>query len=138
DKNPNTRGVQLAAHAFGVHLEEPENIGVVKALVAFRTEGLPVEKLKRLEVFVAIAQNEDAATAEAHVVLPAQGVKPAYGKWLAGTIAGWTAFVGFLLFMSWALLALTRLVIWAGDLFTVNWGLSPALGTIVSLLLVLV
>jgi NADH dehydrogenase/NADH:ubiquinone oxidoreductase subunit G len=66
--------VQLSAHAFGVHLEEPDTIGVVKALVAFRTEGLPVDKLKRLEVFVAIAQNEDAATAEAHVVLPAQSV----------------------------------------------------------------
>ena len=69
---------------------------------------------------------------------PLKGVKPAYGKWLAGTIAGWATFVGFLLFMSWALLALTRLIIWIGDLIPLNWGLSTALGTIVSLLLVLV
>src|SRR5437660_1372226 len=40
--------------------------------------------------------------------------------------------------MSWLFLALTRLCIWIGDLFTVNWGLSPAIGTILSLILVLV
>ena len=74
DKNPNTHGVQLAAHAFGVQLEEPSGVGSVKALVAFRTEGLPIEKLQRLEVFIAVAQNENAATAEAHVVLPCQSV----------------------------------------------------------------
>ncbi len=67
DKNPNTRGVQLAAHAFGVQLEEPSGIGQVKALIAFRTDGLPADLLKRLEIFVAIAQNEGT---EAHVTLP--------------------------------------------------------------------
>src|SRR5205823_1436000 len=51
---------------------------------------------------------------------------------------GWATFVGFLLFMSWALLALTRLIIWIGDQIPVNWGLSAPLGTIISLLLVLV
>src|SRR5437660_278783 len=40
--------------------------------------------------------------------------------------------------MSWLFLALTRLCIWIGDLFTVNWGLSPAIGTILSLIMVLV
>jgi NADH-quinone oxidoreductase subunit G len=74
DKNPNTRGVQLAAQAFGVKFEEPSGIDGVKALVAFRTDGLPAEKLQRLEVFIAVAQNEDAAAAEAHVVLPCQSV----------------------------------------------------------------
>jgi NADH-quinone oxidoreductase subunit G len=74
DKNPNTRGVQLVAQAFGVKLEEATGLDGVKALIAFRTEGLPVEKLQRLEVFVAIAQNEDAATAESEVTLPAQSV----------------------------------------------------------------
>ena len=69
---------------------------------------------------------------------PVKGVKPEYGSWLIGTIAGWGAFVGFLLFMSWALLALTRLCIWIGDQIPVSWGLSPALGTIASLILILV
>ena len=71
DKNPNTMGVQLAAQAFGVKLEEPS---AVKALVAFRTDGLDPELVKRAEVFVAIAQNEDAATALAHAKLPCKSV----------------------------------------------------------------
>ena len=71
DKNPNTRGVQLAAHAFGVQLEEPSGIGKVKALIAFRTDGLPVDLVKRLEIFVAIAQNEGL---DAHVTLPCKSV----------------------------------------------------------------
>ena len=66
------------------------------------------------------------------------GVKPAYGSWLLGTIAGWGAFVGFLLFLSWGLLALTRLCIWVGDQIPLAWGLSPAIGTILALVLVLV
>lgn len=69
---------------------------------------------------------------------PVRPARPGYGGWLAGTIAGWLAFAGFLLFMSWGLLALTRLCIWIGDQIPVSWGLAPALGTIVSLVLVLV
>ena len=69
---------------------------------------------------------------------PRAGVKPTYGSWLFGTIAGWGAFIGFLLFMSWALLALTRFCIWVGDQIPLDWGLSPALGTIFALMLVLV
>ena len=73
DKNPNTRGVQLVARAFGVRTEElPATGGLgVGALVAFRTDGLDAiaESLHRLEVFVAIAQNETAAAREAHVAL---------------------------------------------------------------------
>jgi len=38
--------------------------------------------------------------------------------------------------MSWLFLALTRLMIWIGDQIPVNWGLSQALGTIISLVLV--
>jgi NADH-quinone oxidoreductase subunit H len=64
--------------------------------------------------------------------------RPGFGRWLLGTIAGWAAFLGFLLFVSWGLLALTRLFIWIGDKIPVSWGLSPALGNIVSLILVLV
>ena len=69
---------------------------------------------------------------------PATPPRPDYGKWLVGSIAGWGAFIGFLLFMSWALLALQRLIIWVGSLFPFDWGLSPGLGAIVSLLLILV
>jgi NADH-quinone oxidoreductase subunit H len=69
---------------------------------------------------------------------PSSSAKPAYGRWLAGTLGGWAAFVGFLLFVSWGLLALTRLCIWIGALFPVSWGLSAAIGTILSLVLVLV
>ena len=39
---------------------------------------------------------------------PASAAKPNFGGWLARTVAGWAAFVAFLLFMSWAFLALTR------------------------------
>ena len=59
---------------------------------------------------------------------PAVPPRPAFGRWLIGAIAGWTAFIGFLFFFSWFLLALTRLL----------WPLSPAIATIVSLILVLV
>jgi NADH-quinone oxidoreductase subunit H len=69
---------------------------------------------------------------------PKPGVKPAYRSWLVGTIVGWASFVGFLLFMSWALLALTRFCIWVGDQIPVSWGLAPAIGNILSLILVLV
>ena len=55
-------------------LEVAHGIDRVKALVAMRTDGLPADKLARLEVFVAIAQNEDAATAEADVTLPCKSV----------------------------------------------------------------
>ena len=37
---------------------------------------------------------------------PARAGRPQFGRWLATTIAGWAAFAGFLLFISWALLAL--------------------------------
>jgi len=69
---------------------------------------------------------------------PAGPPKERFGVWLVKTVAGWTAFVGFLLFMSWAFLALTRLIIWIGDQIPVRWGLSAAIGTILSLVLVLV
>ncbi|HZR08812.1 MAG TPA: 2Fe-2S iron-sulfur cluster-binding protein [Myxococcales bacterium] len=74
DKNPNTRGVQLVAEAFGVKLEDASGIDGVKALVAMRTDGLPAEKLAAMEVFIAIAQNEDAAAMEADVTLPCESV----------------------------------------------------------------
>ena len=69
---------------------------------------------------------------------PVSPPKPEYRRWLIGTVAGWSAFIGFLLAMSWAFLGLTRLMIWIGSLIPVDWGLSPALGTILSLILVLV
>jgi len=69
---------------------------------------------------------------------PVSPPKPEYRRWLIGTVAGWSAFIGFLLAMSWAFLGLTRLMIWIGSLIPVDWGLSPALGTILTLILVLV
>jgi NADH-quinone oxidoreductase subunit G len=84
DKNPNTVGVRLVADAFGAKLEDISAIDGVKALVAMRTDGLPVDKLVRLEVFVAIAQNEDAVVAEADVILPCQNV---YEQ--EGTLINW-------------------------------------------------
>jgi NADH-quinone oxidoreductase subunit H len=68
----------------------------------------------------------------------AAGTKPGYGRWLVGTVVGWAAFIGFLLFMSWAFLALARAVMWIGDQFDVSWGLSQGIGTILSLILILV
>ncbi|MGZ6126269.1 MAG: complex I subunit 1/NuoH family protein [Myxococcales bacterium] len=68
----------------------------------------------------------------------ALGRKPEFGQWLVRTIAGWGAFLGFLLGMSWLLLALTRFIIWIGEQIPVNLGLSPALGTILTLVLILV
>jgi NADH-quinone oxidoreductase subunit H len=69
---------------------------------------------------------------------PALGRKPEYRRWLIGAVAGWGAFLGFLLALSWVFLALTRLFIWIGDQIPVSWGLAPALGTILCLILILV
>ncbi len=69
---------------------------------------------------------------------PATPSKMAYSRWLIGSIAGWTAFIGFLLAMSWVFLALTRVIMWVGSLIPVDWGLSQALGTILSLVMILV
>src|SRR2546427_2867201 len=69
---------------------------------------------------------------------PVTPPKPEYSRWLIGSIAGWTVFIGFLFTMSWVFLALTRLIMWIGDQIPVSWGLSQALGTILSLVMVLV
>ena len=69
---------------------------------------------------------------------PAIPPRPEYRKWVVRALAGWGAFIGFLLFMSWALLALQRVVIWIGSLLPWDWGLSAGLGAILSLVLVLV
>ena len=75
DKNPNTNGVKLVAEAFGMKLEDCAAMDdSIKALVAMRTDGLPADRIARLEVLVAIAQNEDAVTAAAEVTLPCQSV----------------------------------------------------------------
>jgi len=62
DKDPNRRGVEMAARAFGM---EPGDLGDAKALVAMRADGLQAPP--RLEVFVAIAP---ADVPGASVVLP--------------------------------------------------------------------
>src|SRR5438876_418918 len=64
--------------------------------------------------------------------------RPVYSTWLRQSVLGWGAFAGFLLAMSWLFLALTRLIIWIGEQIPVSWGLSPAIGTILSLILILV
>jgi len=46
---------------------------------------------------------------------PAVAPKPDYRRWLIGTTVGWAAFIAFLFAISWAFLALTRLMIWIGD-----------------------
>ncbi|HWE25769.1 MAG TPA: 2Fe-2S iron-sulfur cluster-binding protein [Myxococcales bacterium] len=73
DKNPNTRGVKLAAEAFGVRLEEGAPEGV-KALFAMRTDGLAGAAAQKPELLVAVAQNEDEATRAADVTLPCMSV----------------------------------------------------------------
>ena len=73
DKNPNRQGVQLAARALGVKLAEGFDAST-KALIAFRTDGLDAAMLDRLEVYIAVAQNEDAAAQAAHVTLPCLSV----------------------------------------------------------------
>ncbi len=75
DKNPNRRGVELLAQAAGVKLESGDAEGAlngVSALIAARTDGLAnhLSSLERLEVIVALAQNEDAVSRLAQVVLP--------------------------------------------------------------------
>ena len=73
DKNPNRKGIELAARAFGVKLSN--DLGnATKALVAFRTDGLDPALAERLEVFIAIAQNEDPVAQQAHVTLPCMSV----------------------------------------------------------------
>ena len=69
---------------------------------------------------------------------PKTGTKPVFGQWLVRAIVGWGAFLGFLLFMSWFFLAATRFIIWLGSLIPVDLGLSPAIGTILSCILILV
>src|SRR5205814_3193586 len=76
DKNPNTRGVQLAAQKAGVKLLESKVDGV-KALVAFRTDGLQLAA--PLEVFVAISQNSGI---EATVTLPCQSAYEQDGSFI--------------------------------------------------------
>jgi NADH-quinone oxidoreductase subunit G len=73
DKNPNRKGIELAARAFGVKLSSDFGAST-KALIAFRTDGLEASFVERLEVFIAIAQNEDAISQLAQVTLPCMSV----------------------------------------------------------------
>ena len=66
------------------------------------------------------------------------GRRPVFGQWLARAIVGWGVFIGFLVALSWGLLALTRFIIWIGSKIPLNLGLSPAIGTILSCILILV
>ena len=69
---------------------------------------------------------------------PRTSPKPIYGRWLLRAIVGWGVFVGFLVAIAWVLLALTRFIIWIGEKIPLNWGLSPALGTILCCTLIFV
>src|SRR5947208_9843100 len=69
---------------------------------------------------------------------PKISLKPVYSTWLRQSVLGWGAFAGFLLAMSWLFLALTRLIIWIGEQIPGSLGLSPAIVTILSLILILV
>jgi len=66
---------------------------------------------------------------------PAIAPKPRYARWLLTTIAGWTAFIGVLFFISWALLAIVQLF---ARLDARPFGLGQAIGSIIALILVLV
>ncbi len=73
DKNPNRKGVHLAAKAFGYQLEPATTLETdmsVKALFAMRIDSLPVSVLERLEVAVVLAQNDGPVAQAAHVALP--------------------------------------------------------------------
>jgi NADH-quinone oxidoreductase subunit G len=83
DKNPNARGVKLAAEAFGVRIEERPPEGI-KALFAMRTDGLDAAIAQRLELVVTVSQNEDDATHAADVTLPCMSV---YEQ--DGTLVNW-------------------------------------------------
>ncbi|HEX4381829.1 MAG TPA: 2Fe-2S iron-sulfur cluster-binding protein [Myxococcales bacterium] len=107
DKNPNTNGVKLAAAAFGVKLEEPSALQGVKAVIAFRTDGLTAQFVQTAEILIVIAQNEDEVTARAQIALPIKSVYEQEGTLInyygrlqrswesvqaqrADTAAGWT------------------------------------------------
>ena len=79
DKNPNRRGVEVLAQAHGVSLVDGNSADAlhgVSALIAARTDGLAQhgEALRRLEVIVALAQNDDAVAQLAQVALPVNSV----------------------------------------------------------------
>jgi NADH-quinone oxidoreductase subunit H len=62
---------------------------------------------------------------------PATPPRPVFARWLAGTVAGWAAFVAFLIFISWLLLAIGALLARFGPV-------GAAVGNIVGLILILV
>ena len=69
---------------------------------------------------------------------PAFPLRPAYGRWLFGTVLGWLAFTGFLLGTSWALVVIVRVF---AALDTNNGranGLGQSIGAILSFVLLLV
>ena len=74
DKNPNRKGVEIAAKAFGIELRPAAELSTssVKALIAMRLDGTEalVEALSRLEVVIAIAQNDTPSAQAATVALP--------------------------------------------------------------------
>src|ERR1700730_7921790 len=63
--------------------------------------------------------------------------RPRFRAWLLGTVIGWSAFAGFLLFMAWLLLAIVRgAAALFGDDPRVAGGLGEAIGNIVALILI--
>jgi NADH-quinone oxidoreductase subunit G len=75
DKNPNRRGAQIAADAYGFTLEPASALAEareIKALIAARLDGADAlaAAFARLEVLVAIAQHDGPAAQAAHVALP--------------------------------------------------------------------
>ena len=62
-------------------------------------------------------------------------VSPVFGRWLAETLVGWAVFVGFLLFVSWGLVAVVQLLARLDDR---PFGLGQAIGNILAEVLVFV
>ena len=69
---------------------------------------------------------------------PSSSLRPAYGRWLFGTIFGWLAFTGFLLGTSWLLVAIVRLFATLDSNSSTATGLGQAIGAILSFVLLLV
>ena len=87
------------------------------------------------------------STPNAHLAASDFGVsaakRPEFGRWLAGTVVGWGAFLGFLLVVSLLLMATIRVCVFIGDLLTthqpsVAGGLAQSLGAILALIMILV
>jgi len=81
DKNPNTNGLRLVAEAFGTKLEDLSSMDGVRRWWRSAPTGFPPTNWGAFELIVAIAQNDDAAAAEADVTLPCRASTSRKARW---------------------------------------------------------